>query len=52
MRVCAHAGRESVFALCLGCKVYAQLERLGLVPECADCADISTRLAARERQAA
>jgi hypothetical protein len=43
------AGLESIFAICLGCKVYAQLERLGVVPPCEECADISTRLAARER---
>ena len=37
------AGLESVFAYCLGCKVFAVLMRLGLVPErvCAECADIS-----------
>jgi hypothetical protein len=43
---------ESVFALCLGCKVYWQLERIGFVPECQDCADISARFTAPERQAA
>jgi hypothetical protein len=33
---------ESVFALCLGCQVFALLMRLGLVPEetCERCADI------------
>ena len=41
------AGLESVFGICLGCRVFAQLMTLGLVPEtvCADCADISARLA-------
>ena len=41
------AGLESVFGVCLGCRVFAQLMTLGLVPEtvCADCADISARLA-------
>jgi len=36
---------ESVFALCLGCRVFALLMRLGVIPEevCARCADISTR---------
>lgn len=36
---------ESVFALCLGCRVFAGLMRLGLVPEevCAECADIWVR---------
>jgi hypothetical protein len=40
------AGLESIFALCLGCKVYAQLERIGIVPECESCSDLSGRLAA------
>jgi hypothetical protein len=41
------AGLESVLGVCLGCRVFAQLMALGLVPEaiCADCADISGRLA-------
>ena len=41
------AGLESVFGLCLGCRAFALLIALGLVPEavCADCADISGRLA-------
>ena len=41
------AGLESVFGLCLGCRVFALLMGLGLVPAdvCADCADISGRLA-------
>jgi hypothetical protein len=40
------AGLESIFALCLGCKVFGLLMRAGLVPEhvCAECADISLRL--------
>lgn len=40
------AGLESVFAYCLGCKVFAGLMRLGLVPEdvCLECADITRRL--------
>ena len=35
---------ESVFALCLGCQIFAVLMRLGLVPEetCERCADIWT----------
>jgi Domain of unknown function (DUF4395) len=38
------AGLESVFAFCLGCKVFGLLMRVGLVPEvCAECADISLR---------
>ena len=38
----AAATLESVFALCLGCKVFAVLMRVGVVPEatCARCADI------------
>jgi hypothetical protein len=36
---------ESVFALCLGCKLFALLMRAGLIPEhvCLECADISAR---------
>ena len=36
---------ESVFALCLGCRIFAGLMRLGLVPEatCERCADIWAR---------
>lgn len=38
---------ESAFAYCLGCKVFALLMRVGIVPEsvCAECNDISGRLA-------
>ena len=38
---------ESVFAVCLGCKLFALLMRVRVIPEsvCADCADISARLA-------
>jgi hypothetical protein len=37
---------ESVFAYCVGCKVFAGLMRLGLVPEetCEACANITMRL--------
>ncbi len=40
---------ESVFALCLGCKVFAVLMRVGLVPDdvCERCNDISLGAAAR-----
>ena len=33
---------ESVFAICLGCHVFALLMRAGLIPDavCAECADI------------
>jgi hypothetical protein len=39
------AGLESIFAYCLGCKVFAVLMRLGLVPEetCEACNNISLR---------
>ena len=42
------AGLESIFGYCLGCKAFALLMRIGLVPEsvCAQCADIRPRLAA------
>jgi hypothetical protein len=42
------AGLESIFGYCLGCKAFAVLMRLGVVPEevCAECADISGRLRA------
>jgi hypothetical protein len=39
------AALESIFALCLGCKVFGVLMRVGLVPQevCADCANIWAR---------
>jgi hypothetical protein len=39
------AGLESIFALCVGCRVFALLMRTGIVPEsvCVECADISAR---------
>lgn len=47
---------ESVFALCLGCQIFAVLMRLGVIPEevCAACADIwsPAALAHRARSAA
>jgi hypothetical protein len=41
------AGLESVFAYCLGCKLFAVLMRLGVIPDsvCLDCADIWSRRA-------
>jgi hypothetical protein len=41
----AAAALESVFALCLGCKIFALLMRAGVVPDevCAQCADIWSR---------
>ncbi|GIH05763.1 hypothetical protein Rhe02_38300 [Rhizocola hellebori] len=43
----AAAVLESVFAYCLGCKIFAVLMRLGVIPDsvCADCADIWSRQA-------
>ncbi len=40
------AGLESIFAYCLGCKVFALLMRAGVIPEsvCLECADITPRL--------
>ena len=40
------ASLESIFALCIGCQVFAALMRAGIVPEtvCVECADISRRL--------
>lgn len=42
------AALESIFGYCLGCKAFAALMRLGVVPEsvCEECADISARLRA------
>jgi hypothetical protein len=39
------AGLESVFALCIGCKIFGLLMRVGVIPEqvCAQCADIWSR---------
>jgi len=39
------AGLESIFALCVGCKIFGLLMRAGLVPDdiCAECADIWSR---------
>jgi hypothetical protein len=39
------SGLESVFALCLGCQVFALLMRTGVIPEevCAECNDIWSR---------
>ena len=45
------ASLEALFAFCLGCVAFAQLMRLGVVPEkvCLDCADISRRLSTANR---
>jgi Domain of unknown function (DUF4395) len=36
------AGLESIFAVCVGCRIFALLMRAGLVPQavCAECGDI------------
>jgi hypothetical protein len=41
------SGLESIFAYCIGCKAFAGLMRMGLVPEetCVACANISLRSA-------
>ena len=41
---------ESVFAICLGCKLFALLIRARVIPEhvCVECADISARLSAAQ----
>jgi hypothetical protein len=38
---------ESVFAICIGCKIFGALMRAGIIPEsvCEECADISRRYA-------
>jgi hypothetical protein len=43
------AGLESIFAYCIGCKLFAGLMRLGLVPEetCEACADVGARFSAQ-----
>lgn len=40
---------ESVFAFCLGCKMFAVLMKTGLIPEqvCLECADLSLRYGTR-----
>ncbi|MBV9800311.1 MAG: DUF4395 domain-containing protein [Solirubrobacterales bacterium] len=42
------AGLESIFAFCVGCKLFGLLMRAGLVPEavCEECADLGIRLSA------
>ena len=37
---------ESVFAICLGCMIFARLMRIGWIPEdvCAECNDVAARL--------
>ena len=42
------ASLEAALGFCLGCKVFALLMRVGVIPEeiCLDCADISRRIGA------
>jgi hypothetical protein len=44
----AAATLESVFAICLGCRIFAGLMRLGVIPPdvCKECNDIWSRAAA------
>lgn len=39
------AGLESIFAVCIGCRTFTLLIRLGVIPEasCVECADLSLR---------
>jgi hypothetical protein len=41
----AAAGLESIFAFCVGCRIFGLLMRAGVIPEeiCAECADIWSR---------
>jgi Domain of unknown function (DUF4395) len=41
------AGLESIFAYCVGCKIFAGLMRVGLIPQqtCEACANVGTTLA-------
>jgi hypothetical protein len=42
------AGLESIFGYCVGCRLFALLSRVGLVPDtvCRECADVGRRLRA------
>lgn len=44
--LCVAAGLESIFAICLGCEIFGELMRIGVIPDevCAECADIRPRL--------
>jgi hypothetical protein len=45
------AGLESILALCLGCRIFAGLMRLGLIPAavCEECANVSAPRGVRPR---
>jgi hypothetical protein len=46
--VAAGALLESAFAYCVGCKIFAALMRVGVIPDsvCAECNDLAARIAA------
>ena len=48
--IAVFATLESVFAFCVGCKIFGVLMRLGLIPKevCAQCANIADRAPASE----
>lgn len=48
------ASLEAIFALCLGCKIFALGMRIGVIPEsvCEDCANVSARFQSRADAAA
>ena len=39
------SGLESIFAFCIGCKIFTGLMRIGVIPEttCVACANIALR---------
>jgi len=43
--LCTAAVLEAAFGLCLGCRAFALLMRMGIIPEsvCVECADLSRR---------
>jgi hypothetical protein len=46
------ASLESILAICVGCRVFSLLMRVGLIPEavCQECADLSQRVTAPPRR--
>ena len=44
--IAVEATLESVFAFCIGCRIFAMLMRTGVIPAavCAECADVSLRV--------
>jgi hypothetical protein len=47
----AAAALEGFVGYCLGCAIFGQLMKVGLIPEevCADCADITRRYATSQK---